>query len=83
MGKLIEAVNREGTTFLVSAGEKPEIIAKNILPGTFLGTPAIADGSLYLRSEDSLWKIAADPTAQAITSPFTGPLIAGSATPCR
>ena len=81
VGKLIVAVNREGTTFLVSVGEKPEIIAKNILPGTFLGTPAIADGSLYLRSEDSLWKIAADPTAQAITSPFTGPLIAGSATP--
>ena len=81
VGKLIVAVNREGTTFLVSAGEKPEIIAKNILPGTFLGTPAIADGSLYLRSEDSLWKITADPTAQAITSPFTRPLIAGSATP--
>ena len=51
-------MNKEGATFLVSIAGKPEIVAKNQLPGTFTATPAIAAGSLYLRSETALWKIA-------------------------
>ena len=57
-GDTVVAMNKEGATFLVSIAGKPEIVAKNQLPGTFTATPAIAAGSLYLRSETALWKIA-------------------------
>lgn len=58
VGDTVVAVNKEGATFLVSIAGKPEIVAENQLPGTFTATPAVADGSLYLRSETTLWKIA-------------------------
>jgi hypothetical protein len=59
VGDTIVAVNTEGKTFLVAVDDKPEIVAENQLPGTFTATPAVVDGSLYLRSETSLWKVAA------------------------
>ncbi|NCY02823.1 MAG: pyrrolo-quinoline quinone [Planctomycetia bacterium] len=59
VGTTIVAVNKEGKTFLVSAAGEPKIVAENELPGTFTATPAVADGSLYLRSETALWKVAA------------------------
>jgi outer membrane protein assembly factor BamB len=58
VGDTVVAVNKEGSTFLVSIAGKPEVVAENVLPGTFTATPAVADGSLYLRSETALWKIA-------------------------
>jgi len=58
VGDLLVAVNTDGKTFLVSLAGRPEIVAENELPGTFSATPAVADGSLYLRSETSLWKVA-------------------------
>ena len=58
VGDLLVAVNTDGKTFLVSLAGQPEIMAENELPGTFSATPAVADGSLYLRSETSLWKVA-------------------------
>ena len=58
MGDTVVAANKEGATFLVSIAGKPEVTAENQLPGTFTATPAIADGSLYLRSETTLRKIA-------------------------
>ena len=58
VGKTLVAVNTEGKTFLVAVDDKPEIVAENELPGTFSGTPAVADGSLYLRSDTALWKVA-------------------------
>ena len=59
VGRTIVACNKEGTTFLVSADGEPKIVAQSELPGTFTATPAVADGSLYLRSETALWKVAA------------------------
>ena len=59
VGELLVAVNTEGKTFLVSLDGRPEIVAENELPGTFTATPAVADGSLYLRSDTALWKVAA------------------------
>lgn len=61
VGETIVATSKEGTTFLVSVGADgtPQIIGQNELPGTFTATPAVADGSLYLRSEEALWKVAA------------------------
>lgn len=68
-GETLVAVNKEGTTFLVSADDgRPTILAQNELPGTFTATPAVADGSLYLRSETALWKIAR-PDAQPAAAP--------------
>ena len=59
VGTTLLAANLEGTTFLVSTDGEPKIIAENELPGTFPATPAVADGSVYLRSESTLWKVAA------------------------
>jgi len=58
-GSTIIAANKEGKTFLISTDSEPKIIAENELPGTFTATPAVADGSVYLRSETALWKVAA------------------------
>ena len=58
-GNTIIAANKEGKTFLVSTDGDPKIVAENELPGTFTATPAVADGSVYLRSETVLWKVAA------------------------
>ena len=58
VGTMLVAANTEGKTFLVSTDSEPKIIAENELPGTFTATPAVADGSVYLRSETALWKIA-------------------------
>ena len=57
-GTTLIAANKDGKTFLVSTVGEPKIIAENELPGTFTATPALADGSLYLRSETTLWKVA-------------------------
>jgi outer membrane protein assembly factor BamB len=51
-------VNEDGLVQVVRVGETLEIVAENPLGETILGTPAIADGALYLRSDDHLWKIA-------------------------
>lgn len=59
VGETLVAINTEGQVFLVAVDDKPEIVAENELPGTFTATPAVADGSLYLRSEAALWKVAA------------------------
>jgi outer membrane protein assembly factor BamB len=59
VGETIVAANKEGKTFLVAATGEPKIVAENELPGTFTATPAVADGSVYLRSETTLWKVAA------------------------
>jgi hypothetical protein len=58
-GNTIIASNKEGKTFLISTDGEPKIIAENELPGIFTATPAVADGSVYLRSETTLWKVAA------------------------
>ena len=58
VGTTVVAANKEGKTFLVSLDGEPRIVAENELPGTFTATPAVADGSLYLRGETTLWKTA-------------------------
>jgi hypothetical protein len=58
VGTTVVAANKEGKTFLVSLDGEPRIVAENELPGTFTATPAVADGSLYMRSETTLWKTA-------------------------
>ena len=57
-GKLY-LVNEKGTTFVFTLGEKPELVSKNVLNDTFLATPSIANGAIYLRSDGALYCIGA------------------------
>jgi outer membrane protein assembly factor BamB len=56
-GKLYLATE-DGDVVVVKMGEKYEVLATNTLNGQmFIATPAIADGSLYLRSQEALYCI--------------------------
>jgi hypothetical protein len=42
---------------VVKPGEKePEVVGTGTVGETILATPAVADGALYLRSDQHLWK---------------------------
>ncbi len=56
-GKLYVA-KEEGDTTVVELGEKPKILANNALKEPLLATPAIANGAIYLRTENHLYCIA-------------------------
>jgi outer membrane protein assembly factor BamB len=48
----------EGDVVVVKMGPKFEVLATNTLENTsFIATPAIVDGSIYLRSQDTLYAI--------------------------
>jgi outer membrane protein assembly factor BamB len=48
---------QEGTGFVVKPGEKPELISTNPFGETILGTPAIANGAIYVRTDGYLYCI--------------------------
>lgn len=56
-GKLYLATE-DGDVVVVKMGEKYEVLATNTLPDQmFIASPAVAGGSLYLRSQDALYCI--------------------------
>ena len=56
-GKLYLATE-EGDVVVVKMGETYEVLATNTLEGqTFIGTPAVADGEIYLRGQNTLFCI--------------------------
>jgi outer membrane protein assembly factor BamB len=56
-GKLYLATE-EGDVVVVKLGEKYEVLATNTLPDeSFIATPAIAGGSIYLRGQNTLYRI--------------------------
>lgn len=56
-GKLYLATEN-GDVVVVKMGEEYEVLAINTMPDrTFIASPAIAEGSLYLRSQDALYCI--------------------------
>jgi outer membrane protein assembly factor BamB len=56
-GKLYLA-SEEGDVIVVKMGEKYEVLATNMMPDqSFISSPAVAEGSLYLRSQDTLYCI--------------------------
>jgi outer membrane protein assembly factor BamB len=58
-GGHLYCVNEEGIVMVIRAGsEKGEIVAHHDFGETILGTPAIANGGMYIRSDRHLWKIA-------------------------
>lgn len=53
------AFNEKGLAYVILPGEKKgEIVSQMDLAQTILCTPAIADGGLFVRSDNSLWKLA-------------------------
>ena len=56
-GKLYLATE-EGDVVVVKMGETYEVLATNTLEGqTFIATPAVADGEIYLRGQNTLFCI--------------------------
>ena len=56
-GKLYLA-SEEGDVIVVKMGEKFEVLATNTLEGQmFVGTPAVVDGEIYLRGQNTLFCI--------------------------
>jgi outer membrane protein assembly factor BamB len=53
-GGNIYAVSEEGSISVVQAGEQPKILSTNEIAETILATPAIADGAIFLRSDQHL-----------------------------
>jgi outer membrane protein assembly factor BamB len=54
----IYLTNETGTTTVLAASDKPTVVSTNPLPGeTILATPAIANGAIYLRSDQHLYCI--------------------------
>ena len=55
-GKLF-ALSEDGDTFVIKAGPEFEVLGRNSLDEMTLATPAVADGSLFLRTASRLYRI--------------------------
>jgi outer membrane protein assembly factor BamB len=54
----IFAISEDGETFVIQAGPEFKLLGKNALDGMVLATPAIARGSLFIRTNAKLYRIA-------------------------
>jgi hypothetical protein len=54
-------LNEDGDTYVVQAGPEFKIVAKNSLNEMTLATPAVARGSLIIRTQSKLYRIAKQP----------------------
>jgi outer membrane protein assembly factor BamB len=52
------AISEDGDTFVMRAGPTFEMVRTNALDGMVLATPAIAHGSLFIRTNTALYRIA-------------------------
>ena len=59
-GKHLYAMDSNGNTHVIAAGDELKVVAVNELEQQAWGTPALADGRIYLRTVDHLYCIAAD-----------------------
>lgn len=55
-GKIL-MTSEDGDTFFVKAGPKHEVIGTNSIGEAVYASPAIADGSIYIRGEKNLYRI--------------------------
>ncbi len=51
-------LSEDGDTFVIKAGPTFKVLGKNSLNEMALASPAIAGGSLYIRTQSRLYKIA-------------------------
>jgi hypothetical protein len=50
--------SEDGDTFILRAGPKHEVIRTNTVGEPVYASPAIADGSIFIRGEKNLYRIA-------------------------
>ena len=50
-------LSEDGDTFVIQAGPEYKLLGKNSLNEMALATPAVARGSLFLRTQSSLYRI--------------------------
>ena len=55
-GKIL-LTSEDGDTFIVKAGPKHEVLATNSIGEAVYASPAIADGSIFIRGEKNLYRI--------------------------
>ena len=60
-GKIF-ALSEDGDTYVIQAGPNFEVIGQNSLNEFSMATPAIAHGSLFIRTASKLYRIAEEPT---------------------
>lgn len=60
-GKHLYAMDADGNTHVIMPGNKLNVVAVNKLEQQAWGTPAFADGRIYLRTVDNLYCIATNP----------------------
>lgn len=53
----VYVVSQSGETFVLRAGRKPEVLARNDLGERFLASPAISSGRIFLRSDRTLFAV--------------------------
>jgi outer membrane protein assembly factor BamB len=49
--------SRKGLVTVIKPGKKFEALGKNQLPGKIMATPAAVDGALFIRTDESLFRI--------------------------
>jgi outer membrane protein assembly factor BamB len=54
--------SEEGVVSVLGAGAELKILATNKLDGAILATPALADGNIYVRTENQLYAFGKSPT---------------------
>lgn len=59
-GKHVFAMDANGNTHVIAAGDKLKVVAVNELDQQAWGTPALANGRIYLRTVDHLYCIASE-----------------------
>ena len=57
VGDRLYFLDEEGTTIVLEAGDRYKELAQNALDEMTLASPAVADGSLFLRTETKLYRI--------------------------
>jgi outer membrane protein assembly factor BamB len=58
VGDRLYVVSRDGLGQVVKLGAKPEVIGEGAIGEEVLSSPAVADGALFVRGSQNLWKIA-------------------------
>jgi outer membrane protein assembly factor BamB len=61
-GKIF-AISEDGDTFVMEAGASFKLLGKNTVDGMVLATPAIARGSLFIRTNSKIYRIATGDSA--------------------
>ncbi len=56
-GQRVYCLDSSGTTFVLSGGDKYELLSENEIDEQAWSTPGVADGSIYLRTVDHLYCI--------------------------